>query len=242
LVAHESGLYKVPVELGDDAAVMVEPLSVGVRAALRRLPQPGERALVVGCGAIGLTVIEALRALSPDSHITAMARYPQQVAMARVLGADELVAQEDPYAAVARIAGGKLYSGALKNRMILGGFDVIYDCVGTARTVQDSLRWARAGGAVVLVGASLRRLRVDLTPVWYQEVDLIGLYAHGMEERDGQRQPTYDLVASLLLRKELTADGFITHRFPLDEWRQAVHTALDKGSGAIKVVLDCTSP
>jgi threonine dehydrogenase-like Zn-dependent dehydrogenase len=242
LVAHESGLYRVPDELDDDAAVMVEPLSVGVRAALRRLPQPGERALVVGCGAIGLTVIEALRALSPGSHITAMARYPQQVAMARVLGADEIVAQEDPYVAVARIAGAKLYSGALKNRMILGGFDVIYDCVGTARTVQDSLRWARAGGAVVLVGASLERLRVDLTPVWYQEVDLIGLYAHGVEERDGHRHPTYDLVIDLLLRKELTAYGFISHRFPLDEWRQAVRTALDKGSGAIKVVLDYTRP
>lgn len=34
----------------------------------------------------------------------------------------------------------------------------------------------------------------------------------------------------------------ITHHFPLDEWRQAVHTTLDKGSETIKVVLDYISP
>ena len=211
---------------------------MGVRAALRKLPQSGEKALVVGCGTIGLATIGALRALSPGCHITAMARYPQQVEMARKLGADERVVQDDPYAATARITAGKLYTGALKNRMILGGFDVVYDCVGSQRTVQDSLRWARAGGTVVLAGVSLKRMRVDLTPVWYQEVDLIGLYAHGMGKWNGVRQATYDLTTDLLLQGKLTAQGFVTHRFPLDQWRAAVRAATDKHSGAIKVMLD----
>ena len=240
-VAHESGLFKIPDELGDEAAVMIEPLSVGLRAALRRLPQPDERVLVVGCGTIGLTVIEAVRALSPHSHITAMARYSQQVEMACKLGADELIVHEDSYAATARITASKLYTGPFNNRMILGGFDVIYDCVGTERTVQDCLRWARAGGAVVLVGVSLTRMHVDLTPAWYQEVDLIGVNSHGMEDQNGHSRSTYDLVTDLLLQSKLTTDGFITHRFPLDQWRNAVRTALDKQSGAIKVVLDCRS-
>ena len=238
LIAHESALYRVPDGLDDETAALVEPLSVGVRAALRKLPQSGEKALVVGCGTIGLATIGALRALSPGCHITAMARYPQQVEMARKLGADERVVQDDPYAATARITAGKLYTGALKNRMILGGFDVVYDCVGSQRTVQDSLRWARAGGTVVLAGVSLKRMRVDLTPVWYQEVDLIGLYAHGMGEWNGVRQATYDLTADLLLQGRLTAQGFVTHRFHLDQWRAAVRAATDKHSGAIKVMLD----
>jgi threonine dehydrogenase-like Zn-dependent dehydrogenase len=239
LVAHELGLYKVPDDLDDETAVMVEPLSVGVRAALRSLPHGGEQALVVGCGTIGLATVAALRALSPGCQVTAMARYPQQVELARVLGADELVVGEDAYAAVARITGGRLYNGSFNNHVVLGGFDVVYDCVGTARTVQDSLRWARAGGTVVLAGVSLHSMRVDLTPVWHQEVDLIGLYAHGEETLDGNSQPTYDLVVDLLRQDKLTAEGFVTHRFSLAQWREAVRTALDKGSGAIKVVLDC---
>ena len=236
--AHETDLYRVPDELDDETALMIEPLSVGVRTALRCLPQPDQRVLVVGSGMIGLAVVEALRALSPDCHITAMARYPQQVEMAQKLGVSEVISRDDPYAAAARITDGKLYTGKFKNRMILGGFDVVYDCVGSGRTVRDSLRWARAGGTVVLVGVNLKPMHVDLTPVWYQEVSLLGLYAHGMEEWEGMRQSTYEMTTDLLLKNQMRIEGLITHRFPLMRWRAAVRTAKDKRSGAIKVLLD----
>jgi threonine dehydrogenase-like Zn-dependent dehydrogenase len=237
MVTHETSLYKVPDELGDEAAALIEPLSVSVHAAMRRLPEAGERALVVGCGTIGLGAIEALRALAPGSTITAMARYPQQEAMARKLGADELIGHEEPYATVARLTGGKLYEGAFGSRMILGGYDVVYDCVGTGRTVQDSLRWARAGGTVVLVGISLTRMQVDLTPAWYQEVALIGTYSHGIETVEGRRLSTYDLIVEALRQGRMTTEGFVTHRFPPEAWQEAARTALDKRSGAIKVVM-----
>ena len=236
--AHESGVYKVPDELDDETALLIEPLSVGVRTVLRCLPEPDQRVLVVGSGMIGLAVIGAIRALSPECHVIVMARYAQQAEMARKLGADEIIAQEDPYVASARITSGKLYTGNFKNRMILGGFDVVYDCVGSAKTVQDSLRWARAGGTVVLAGISLKPMHVDLTPIWYQEVDLVGLYAHGMEKWNGLKQSTYNLTVDLLRERRLSIDGMITHRFPLEQWRRAVRTAKDKRSGAIKVVLD----
>ena len=236
--AYHSGLYRVPDELDDNAAMLIEPLAVGVRSALRRLPGAHQQALVVGSGMIGLAVIAALRALSPDCHITAMARYPQQTEMARNLGADEVVGQEDPYRAAARVTGGRVYTGSFKNRTMVGGFDVVYDCVGTGKTVQDSLRWTRAGGAVVLTGVYLKPMHVDLTPVWYREIDLIGLLTHGTEEWNGRKLSTYDLTVELLMNGQLKSDGFITHRYPLDRWREAIQTAGDKTSGAIKVVLD----
>lgn len=239
--AHEAGVYRVPEELDDETALMIEPLSVGVRTVLRCLPPADQKALVVGSGIIGLAVINALRALSPECHITAMARYPHQAEMARRLGAHEVITQEDPYVATARITDGKLYTGQFRNRMILGGFDVVYDCIGSDKTLQDSLRWARAGGTVVLAGVNLKPMHVDLTPVWYQEVNLLGLYAHGTEELNGRRQSTYDLTAELLVKKKLHVDGLITHCFPLEEWRKAVRTAKDKRSGAIKVLLDMRS-
>jgi threonine dehydrogenase-like Zn-dependent dehydrogenase len=240
--AHETGVFKVPDDLDDEMAVLIEPFSVGVRTALRCLPERDQRVLVVGSGMIGLAVIQAVRALSPDCHISAMARYPQQKEMARKLGADEVIGQEDLYMASARITSARLYTGKFKNRMILGGFDVVYDCVGSEKTVKDSLRWARAGGTVVLVGVSLKPMHIDLTPIWYQEVGLIGLYAHGMETWNGVRQSTYALTADLLLKKKLFIDGLITHRYPLEQWRTAVRTAKDKRSGAIKVVLDFREP
>ncbi len=237
--AHETEVYPIPEDLTDEQAMMVEPLSVGVRAALRRLPQPNERVLVVGAGIIGLTVVQAVRALSPDAHISVMARYDHQVEMARQLGADVVIkGKQDLYEAVADITGAKLYRGMMRNRMLLGGFDVVYDCVGSAQTTTDSLRWARAGGAVVMVGIKFSPLKVDLTPVWYQEVDLIGVYAHGAEIWDGRPIHTYDLTIDLLRQGKLEAEALITHRFPLEQWREAIRTAQDKRTGAIKVAFD----
>jgi threonine dehydrogenase-like Zn-dependent dehydrogenase len=238
LLVHETQLYRPPEALTDEAAVLFEPFSVAVRAALRRLPEPGERALVVGSGTMGLMVIAALRALAPEARITAMARYPTQQAMARQLGADEVWSNEEPYAATSQRTGAQHYRGMFGQQMLLGGFDVVFDCVGSARTLRDSLRLARAGGAVVLTGIHFAPLSVDMTPVWYQEVDLLGLYAHGIEVWQGEPISTYDLAARLLLEGALDADGFITHRFPLERWQEAVRAAKNKRNGAIKVVLD----
>ncbi len=130
---------------------------------------------------------------------------------------------EDGYTAAARITGARLYTGPFRNRSLLGGFDVIYDNVGSARTVQDGLRWARAGGTLVLVGVSLERMRADLTPVWGQEVNLIGTMAHGMETWNGARRSTYDLTCELLLQGRLKTAGLVTAPLPAGAMEASRH-------------------
>jgi threonine dehydrogenase-like Zn-dependent dehydrogenase len=234
---HESEVFKVPDDLNDDHAVLVEPASVAARTVLRRVPESGERVLVIGCGIIGLLTVGVTRIVAPQAHITAMARYPHQAAMARRLGADEVISDRGAYEEVARVTGGHLYVGPLNNKTLLGGFDVIYDIVGTGRTIGDSLRWARAGGTVVVTGISPKLIKADLSPLWHQEVNLIGSVVHGVEEWRGQRIRGYDLVIQWMRDGTLPTDGLITHRFPLREYKKAVATAMDKRTGAIKVVL-----
>ena len=207
---------------------------------MRGTPGSGQRALILGSGIVGLNTLQCVRAVSPACHITVIARYAHQAEMARHLGANEVVMGEDGYQATARITGANLYQGMFGNRMLLGGFDVIYDCVGSAGTLHDSLRWARAGGTVVMVGVKLTPLKLDLNPVWFQEVELTGVWAHGAEPWEGGTRRTYDLVIDLMRQGKLTADGLITQRFPLRQWRQAVGAALDKRNGAIKVIFDYT--
>lgn len=237
--AHETEIYPVPDDLSDDAATLVEPMAVGVHAVLRRPPHAGDRVLVIGCGIIGLLVLQAARAVCPDCHVTAMARYPHQAEAARRLGASEVISSRAGYAAVADLTGAKYYTAPLNKGMLLGGFDLIYDCVGTGTTIEDSLRWARAGGAVVLVGINLAQFKVDLNPVWYQEVDLVGAQNHGVDEWQGHRRHTYDWVIEWLRAGTLTSEGLISHRFPFEAYKQAIATSLDKGGAqAIKVIFD----
>jgi len=239
--AHESEVFRVPDDLTDDQAVLVEPASVAVRAVLRRMPQSEERVLVIGCGIIGLLTVCVTRIVAPKAHITAMARYSHQAAMARRMGADDVISGGDEYEKVARATGGRLYVGPLSNKMLLGGYDVIYDIVGTGQTIKDSLRWAQAGGTVVVVGISPRLMKTDLSPLWHQEVNLVGSVVHGIEEWHDQRIHGYDLVLQWMHSGTLPTDDLITHRFPLKEYKQAVTAATDKQTGAIKVVFQMQS-
>lgn len=191
--------------------------------------------MVIGAGIIGLQVIQSVRLVEPGCRLTVLARHEQQAEAARRLGADEVLRGEDVYARVAAITGAKAYRAPMNRGMLLGGFEVIYDCVSSASTITDSLRWARAGGTVVMVGIHLEFLKVDLNPIWYQEVDLVGSHTFGREAWNGPDRHTFDLVIEHFLKGNLTDAGLITHRFALDDYRRAVAAATDKRSGAIKV-------
>jgi 2-desacetyl-2-hydroxyethyl bacteriochlorophyllide A dehydrogenase len=239
-VTTEGRLFPVPDDLTDEQAVLIEPIGSGLRAVTRRTPQPGEKVLIIGQGTQGLGTLLSIRALQPDCRVTVLARFPYQADMSRRLGADEVIMLgSDLYQEAARLTGGKVYQGMFGNRTLLGGFDVVYDCVGIPSTLKDALRLARAGGTVVLVGVYLEPMKIDLTPVWYWEVDLIGVLAHGAEDWQGERVGTYDLIARLMREGKMNVDGLITHRFTLPQWRQAIATAIQQPrTHSIKVVFD----
>jgi threonine dehydrogenase-like Zn-dependent dehydrogenase len=236
--AHESEVFPVPDDLSDDQASMIEPMAVAVHAVLRRRPAVGEKVLILGSGIIGLLVLQAVKALAPESHVTSVVRYEHQGAAAERLGANEVISDSgDIYAKAARITKAKYYQSTLNRGMLLGGYDVVYDCVGDKYTQRDSLRLAKAGGTVVLIGLSLDQLKLDSTPIWFQEVDLVGSMTFGMEQLDGRELHTYDIVIEMLQEGALSVDELITHRFPFAEHHKAIATSRDKRTGSIKVIL-----
>jgi threonine dehydrogenase-like Zn-dependent dehydrogenase len=123
--------------------------------------------------------------------------------------------------------------------MLMGGFDVVFDVVGIAATLNNALRWARAGGVVVLVGVHLHRLLLDVTPIWYQEVDLIGAVGHDVVTWAGENFSAFELAMRWMQTGRLSCEGLLTHRFPLDDYRDAFITAVDKRTHcSIKVAFD----
>jgi 2-desacetyl-2-hydroxyethyl bacteriochlorophyllide A dehydrogenase len=233
-------LLKIPDDITDEQAVLIEPCGSGMRAALRRPAKPGDRVLVIGCGTQGLMTIGSIRAVQPDCEIAALAQFQWQEKMARKMGAQHVIMlRQDTYKEVARLTGGQMLSGMFGNRIVVGGFDQVYDAVGRPETIRDALRWTRAGGCVVIVGVYLAPMHIDLTPVWYNEVDLLGVIAYGEEEWQGQRILTFELIIKWLQEGKLNFDGIITHRFPLSRYREALLTALEQPrTHAIKVVFE----
>jgi threonine dehydrogenase-like Zn-dependent dehydrogenase len=235
-----STLLPVADTLSDEQAIFTEPVAVAIHAGWRRRARTGERVLVLGCGTIGFLLIQVVRLLQPDCEISAVAQFPWQARLAREFGAEHVfLASDDGYAEVARLTGARLYEGRGGNRMLLGGFDVVFDVVGLEDTLNNALRWTRAGGTVVLVGVNLHRMSLDVTPVWYQEVDLIGAVGHDVVTWEGETQSTFELAMHWMETGQIDCEGLLTHRFPLDTYRQAFSVAMNKQRyRSIKVAFD----
>jgi 2-desacetyl-2-hydroxyethyl bacteriochlorophyllide A dehydrogenase len=242
MLVHEQQVFRVPPGLSDEQAALLEPSAVAVHSVLRHVPKPDEHVLIIGAGTIGLLVLQALRALAPQTTISVMARYPFQVEQATRMGAESILYPQDSYDSVARATGAKLYTGMMGNKMLLGGYDAIYDTIGTQKTLADGLRWTRAGGAIVLVGVDLNLKYLDLSPVWYQEIHLIGSTGHGTENwpiGTRQRRSTFAVAAELIEQGQMHPEKLLTHRFALTNFREALRAASRKGeTRAIKVVFD----
>ena len=239
-VTHESAVYPAAGGLSRDELMFTEPFSIPMHAVMRYPPKAGEKVLVYGAGIMGLLTTMVVRALVPEAEIAVLARYPHQREMALMLGARHVLSERDNYQEVARLTAGKFYSGPLNRGVVINGFDIIYDCVANARTTNDSLRWVRAGGTVMMVGAHMAPMpKVDLTPVWYHQVSLVGTYGHGMNTWDGISKHTFEWVYAHFKAGRFDIDGLITHRFPMKDYRQAIRVATSKGrEKAIKVVLE----
>ncbi|HLZ56744.1 MAG TPA: alcohol dehydrogenase catalytic domain-containing protein [Ktedonosporobacter sp.] len=238
----EQQLFPVAPLLSDEQAVMLEPTAVAVHAVLRYLPSPGARVLIIGAGTIGLLTLQVVRALVPEAEISVMARHAFQVEQATRMGAEHIIYPQDSYADVQHATEGRLYRGMLGNQMLLGGYDVVYDTVGRSSTVHHALRWARAQATVVLVGVNLHMMHLDLSPVWYQEVNLLGTMGQGMETwppGSSGECSTFRVAVELIERGLIHPEQLITHHFALGDYRNALRSALGKSrSRAIKVVFD----
>ena len=168
-----------------------------------------------------------------------MTRSKHKQNFARKLGADHILAG-DPYEATSKATGGSpVYTGMNKNKMFFGGFDRIYDCLGGNWANNLCVRLLGPRGTLLKVGHHMNAVRFDETPIWWHELKLIGVDAHGMEEWHGRKLYTFDLVQEWIRDGIYSTEGFITHRFPLDQYKEALRLALNPSSDMIKIVLDC---
>jgi L-iditol 2-dehydrogenase len=239
-VAHQSQLVRVPENVSDENAILLDALSSALHPVLRSFPGDDETVLVLGAGSIGLCIVASLRALGSQARILVLVKYPVQGELARRYGADEIVLlgrDGTHYQALADLTGAKVYKPVLGKPAPVGGADIVYECVGSDGSVDDALRLAAARGRVILVGLAATPKGVDWTPVWFNELTLEGSYAVAMETYQGRRMRTYEVGLELMAQGKLDLSPLLTHRFRLAEYRQAFRTLSSKQeTRAVKAV------
>lgn len=240
LVAHPFQIHKVPAQLTDEEAVLIEPFSCCLHATLKCFPGDDSTILVIGCGAIGLLTIAAIRALGAKCQILASARYPHQQSMATTLGADHVIGrEEDLYETVSQLTKAEIHQPEIGKPVFIGGTDQTFDCVGSSGTIDDALRLTGSGGVVTVVGMPGIPSDIDWTAVWYKELKVQGAYAYGTETYEGRQLRTFDLAIRLLESGQIDLKPLVTSLYPLADYRNAIGRAMAAGrQGAIKVVFD----
>jgi threonine dehydrogenase-like Zn-dependent dehydrogenase len=241
LVAHHSQAFVVPDELADEAAVLVEPFACAIHGALRAGLAPGQTALVIGCGAIGLLTIAAIRGTGCDARIVAVAKHDRQREHALRLGADEVVSPrgrtEDRYRTWAKLVDADVFKPELGKPTVIGGAHVTFDCVASSQSIDDAIRFTRSGGTLVLVGMPGIPTGVDWTPLWYKELTVRAAYAYGPERRPDGTRETFDLALEWMCDWGERLAPLVGRPYPLEDYRAAFAAALNTGTHqAVKTV------
>ena len=244
VVAHVSMLHAIPDAVPDRAASLHEPVSIACHGLLRTPPIDGEPVLVVGAGIIGLATVAALKGLFPRCPVVVLARHAHQAEAAAACGADHVVRTEagtTHFGELARLAGTRVV-GRKADVMLMGGFPYVVEAVGAPQSVTEALRAVAHRGTVLLLGAA-GVSEVDLTPIWYKEAALVGSIDHTVDRGSapglagGPGRHSVDRALDVLAAGLLPDDVVVTHEFPLERYREAVETAIDRPSShAIKVI------
>jgi threonine dehydrogenase-like Zn-dependent dehydrogenase len=241
LPAYESQLFPIPDGVSFEQAVLADPFSVSLHAILKAPPADGAWALVYGAGVLGLLSVTILHALYPAARVAVVARYPHQAERAHQIGAERVIQVRDPaevVESVADLVGARVYRPPRGLPLLLQGVSVIYDTVGSSQTLEVGVRVVEPRGAIVITGVGVPA-RFEWTPHYFKEIALLGSNAFGVEEYGGRRLHAMEHYLGLVAEGGLDPSPLITHRFRLDQYREAFLLFHEKGRHrAIKGVFD----
>lgn len=210
VVVEDYMLRSVPAGVEEEAAAMIEPVGVAVRA-LRRAPlNQGDRVLVLGAGNIGLLVIQAARALGA-SYVAVTDIVPWKLEVAAGLAVD------------ATIDAGDGLPPELEKQ-----FDVVIDGVGNERSVRDALMSARRGGRIVVYGVPSGDISFPLRVAFSKDVALLTSRLYDSDFTEAIR-----LVESGAVKVR----DLITHRVALADAPALIGRILDGEESPVKVMI-----
>jgi threonine dehydrogenase-like Zn-dependent dehydrogenase len=226
IVAHKSQVYVVPDGVSPESAALVEPLSVGLQVVLDNRPQDTDKVLVIGGGVIGAMVVKCMRALDSDCDITVVEPSTFAAEYVKQCGANRTIKGGIIDTAV-EIAGGRAYQPLLGQRVVMGGFDKVYDTVGHADTLNTALRVTATNGTLSVIGIG-KEVKLDLTTLWLKLQTVKGCYGYRYNNIAGARKHTFEMAIDLISSKKIQVDNMLTHKFPLEKYRELIEVNVKK--------------
>lgn len=208
-----TNLYALPDGLAMSAACQAEPLSVALHAVERAGLRPTERVAVLGCGGIGLLIVQATRCAGGVVE----------------LATDPAAYRRDVAAELGAASTGGVDAAAYAD---LGrpGFDVVFEASGAPESVARALDLVRPGGRIVSVGyqvGAVYPIETAKLPLAY--ASLTGVMGPGGKYRQ---------AISLLAKGAVVTAPLLTDFVRLEDHELALANAIDRRPSTIRVVFE----
>lgn len=209
--------FKLPDNVSYAEGAMVEPLAVGVHAATKVQVKPGDLAVVIGAGPIGLVTVLAALAAGCSRVIVSDVHEPK-LELARKLG---------PVLPV-NVRSRSLVD-VVRRESDGWGADVVLECSGHAPAMAEMFDLVCPGGKVALVGIPLEPFAYDVSKAQVKEarVESVFRYAH-----------VYPRAVAMLASGKIDVKPLITDRFSFEESVEAFDFAKAMPPASVKVQIE----
>ena len=200
--------HDVPDTVTDEAAALLEPLSVAIASVRKARIVPGSTVLIAGAGPIGIITAQTARAFGAGEIIVS-----------------DLVAERRERAlryGATRVIDPRSQSPEELDVPI----DAFIDASGAAPAVQSGIRAVRPGGAAVLVGLGNPEMTLPVEAIQNREITVTGIFRY---------TETWPVAIQLVASGQVDLDSLVTGRFGIDEVEQALES--DTNPDSLKSVV-----
>jgi len=191
-----ANLFKLPAHLAAKDAALIEPLSCAVRGFDVLPRNMADNYLIYGSGTMGLMMLELAKRAGAAS-VSMVDLNPERLETAKTLGCTAAVTNADELVDMPR------------------GWDIVIDCTGVEPAIRDGLTRVGRGGTFLQFGVASYDARVAIEPydIYRREITITGSMAvlH-----------SFDRAGSLLAGGVLNPEIFVSHRFPLASYAEAL--------------------
>ncbi len=215
--AHDASMcFKLPENVSTLEGALMEPLAVGMHACELSGAKLGEKAVVLGCGCIGLVTIMSLRARGV-SEIYAVDVLDKRLQKAKEVGAT-------------RVFNGKTEDIEAFVKTLPGeGVDQVYECAGNRHTTLQTCRLIKRGGKVTLVGVSPEPvLELDIATLNAMEGTIYSVYRY---------RNLYPSAILAVNSKRIPLKSIVSHTYDFSEVIEAVDYNVNHKDEVIKAVI-----
>lgn len=215
VVAPAEKVISLPDNVSYEAAALVEPLAITLRATKYAGNLKDKFVVVYGSGPIGLLTMQCAKFFGAR-EIVAVDVLEDRLRMARECGATNVIHSKDDVPGMIR----KMTDGV--------GADVVFDAAGVEETVNGGVEIVRNGGRVVWIGLGDTRINFDYKHAVCKEIDFQSSYMYTTEMREG---------LEMLKVGKMDIERIITGKYPMSEGPRIFEELASRKSRDIKVIL-----